>query len=59
MEFPKTNKKIKYVIVGEVIVDPGEDREIESVLDKIREVGEAEVVDIAIVDDDEEEDDEN
>lgn len=52
MEFPRTNKKIKYVIVGEITVSPGEDSEVESVLDRIREFGEAEIVDILIVEED-------
>lgn len=51
MEFPKTNKKIKYVIVGEIVVDADgrEARDVESVLDTIREIGEAEIVDVSII----------
>lgn len=59
MEFPRTNKKIKYVVVGEIIVNPGDDSEVESVLDKIREFGEAEVVDLSIIEDEEDEEDES
>lgn len=53
MDFEKTNKKIKYIIAAEVIIDPEEENEIRDYLDKFREIGDAEIVDIEIVEKDE------
>lgn len=49
MEFGKTNKKLKYIIVSEIIVEPENAEEIQEVLEKAREQGESEIVDIQLI----------
>lgn len=54
MEFPQTNKKIKYTIVGQITIDAGEDSSgVNEVLEAMREIGEAEIVDVNIIEPDE------
>lgn len=54
MDFPRTTKKIKYTLIGQITVNAGEDAEIESVLEAMRGVGSAEVVDVEIVEEESE-----
>ena len=55
MDYPRTNKKVKYTLVAQVAVNPGEDAQVDEILKVLREVGEAEVVDVDVVDPDEDE----
>jgi len=53
MEFERTNKKLKYIIVSEIVIDPGDnEQEVQEVLEKARELGEAEIVDIQVIEED-------
>ena len=49
MEFPKTAKKIKYTLIGQITIEAGEDAEIQSILDAMRNFGEAEIVDVEVL----------
>lgn len=57
MDFPRTDKKIKYTIVGQITIDAGDDpKEVNTVLQALRDIGEAEVVDVEVVEPESDED---
>lgn len=50
MDYPRTNKKIKYTVIGQVVIDAGEGPgEVNAILQALRDIGEAEVVDVEVV----------